>query len=137
MPCTKRSTNDSPAAPAVGLADGQSISPDGELPADLELPKCDGSVAVLKQLGRNCGTRWSPTDDQGGGKREAPSVGHLELCEASDHQCGERGSRFQDSEPQVQCPGGGEHRFARNPSAVSSRQSSTHTILTHIPGNSY
>jgi hypothetical protein len=76
MPLTKRSTNDSPAAPAVGMADGQSLSPHGELPADLELAECDGSVAVFARLGPDRGTRKTPSDDEGGMHLEARSMWH-------------------------------------------------------------
>jgi hypothetical protein len=38
MPRTKRSTNHSPAASAVGMADGQSLSPHGELPGVCAFP---------------------------------------------------------------------------------------------------
>jgi hypothetical protein len=130
MPCTKRSTNDSPADCAAGVVDGQIVSPHRELPGDLELPECGGSGAVFTRLGRDHGTRRTPSDDQGGGKCEAPSVGHLELCEASDHQCGDGGGRFHDSEPQAQRPGIAEFRFAENTRAVSSRQTSAQAILT-------
>jgi hypothetical protein len=108
MPRTKRSTNDSTADCAVGMAEGQSMSPDRELPADLELPECGGSVAVFKQFGRDRGTRRTSSHDQSIRNAVAPSLGHPELCGASDHQCGDGGGQFHDSEPQAQRTGAAE-----------------------------
>ncbi len=82
------------AVPSVAVArsaDDQSKGPQGELPADLELPECGASDAVCARLDQSRGTRRALSDDQGSGNREAPSAGNLEPCGAPDHQCGDGG----------------------------------------------